>query len=133
LKAGKGAFNLLGALRGLGEDLPEALEMLAGTAKTILDRWFESDVLKGTLATDAIIGTFQPISAPGTAYVLLHHVMGSAGRARGVWGYVEGGMGAFSQALALSAKSHGVEIITDAAVAKIEFSGGKATGVLLED
>ena len=64
----------------------------------ILDRWFESDVLKATLATDAIIGTFQPISAPGTAYVLLHHVMGAAGGARGVWGYVEGGMGALTRA-----------------------------------
>src|SRR5262245_51868450 len=41
LKTGKGAFDLRGALRGLGEDLPEAIEMLAGPAKTILDRWFE--------------------------------------------------------------------------------------------
>src|SRR6202035_455831 len=89
-------------------------------ARTILDRWFESDALKATLATDAVIGTFQPISAPGTAYVLLHHVMGSAGGARGVWGYVEGGMGSLTRALAASAKSRGVEILTDAAVSKID-------------
>jgi phytoene dehydrogenase-like protein len=104
---------------------------LTGAAKPILDRWFESDVLKATLATDAIIGTFQPISAPGTAYVLLHHVMGSAGGARGVWGYVEGGMGRLTEAMAQSARVHGVEIRLDAAVERIVTSGGKATGVRL--
>ncbi|MGH8482633.1 MAG: phytoene desaturase family protein, partial [Nevskiaceae bacterium] len=92
--------TLYRALGRLGDDLPAAMEILAGAARPILDRWFESDTLKATLATDAIIGTFQPISAPGTAYVLLHHVMGRAGGARGVWGYVEGGMGALTQALA---------------------------------
>ena len=90
--------------------MPEAIDLLTGAARPILDRWFESDVLKSTLATDAIIGTFQPISAPGTGYVLLHHVMGSAGGARGVWGYVEGGMGGLSNALAASAVELGVEI-----------------------
>ena len=81
------------ALGELGADLPEAVELLTGAARPILDRWFESDVLKATLATDAIIGALPSISSPGSAYVLLHHVMGEAGGARGVWGYVQGGMG----------------------------------------
>ena len=62
--------KLYRAFARLGEDTPEALEILVGAARPILDRWFESDALKATLATDAIIGTFQPISAPGTGYVL---------------------------------------------------------------
>ena len=78
---------------------PRRMELLTGAARPILDRWFESDVLKATLATDAIIGAFAPISAPGSAYVLLHHVMGEAGGARGVWGYVQGGMGGLATAL----------------------------------
>ena len=41
-------------------DMPEAIELLTGAARPILDRWFESDVLKATLATDAIIGAFRP-------------------------------------------------------------------------
>jgi phytoene dehydrogenase-like protein len=123
--------KLYRALARLGDDLPAALEILAGAARPILDRWFESDALKATLATDAIIGTFQPISAPGTAYVLLHHVMGRAGGARGVWGYVEGGMGALTQALARSAAAAGAEIRTDCAVAAIEAENGRATGVRL--
>ena len=79
LRDGRRAWNLYRALGSLGNDLPEAIELLTGAARPILDRWFESDVLKATLATDAIIGAFAPISAPGSAYVLLHHVMGEAG------------------------------------------------------
>ena len=125
----RAGWSLHGALGELGEDLPEAIELLSGAARPILDRWFESDVLKSTLATDAIIGTFQPISAPGTGYVLLHHVMGSAGGARGVWGYVEGGMGALSNALAAAATQRGVEIRTAATVEKIETRDDSVTGV----
>jgi phytoene dehydrogenase-like protein len=123
--------QLYRALKKLGDDLPAAIEILTGAARPILDRWFESEPLKATLATDAIIGTFQPVSAPGTGYVLLHHVMGRAGGARGIWGYVEGGMGALTQALAASARAAGAEIRTDAAVAQIEVSGGRANGVRL--
>jgi len=126
------ALALNKALKKLGNDLPEAIELLTGAATPILDRWFESDQLKATLATDAIIGNFQPPSAPGTAYVLLHHVMGSAGGARGVWGYVEGGMGALSNAMAASAKEAGAEIRTGCTVTKLLVSGGRATGVRLE-
>jgi phytoene dehydrogenase-like protein len=124
--------RLYRAMRKLGADLPEAIEILTGAATPILDRWFESPELKGTLATDAIIGTFQPPSAPGTGYVLLHHVMGMAGGARGVWGYVEGGMGALSRAMAGAAHSAGVDIRTDAEVAEILVEDGRACGVRLK-
>lgn len=126
------AMALHKSLKRLGNDMPEAIELLTGSAATILNRWFESDQLKATLATDAIIGNFQPVSSPGTAYVLLHHVMGSAGGARGVWGYVEGGMGALSDAIAAEAKQRGVEIRTNAPVEKLVVSGGRMTGVQLE-
>lgn len=128
-----GGYRVHRALRSLGTDLPEALEILTGAARPILDRWFESDVLKATLATDAVIGTFAPVSAPGTAYVLLHHVMGTAGGARGVWGYVEGGMGAVSEALAAAAREAGAEIRCNTPVAAIETRDGRATGVRLLD
>ena len=124
-------WKLRNAMKSLGDDLPEALELMTGNAKTILDRWFESDELKGTLATDAIIGTFQPYSAPGTSYVLLHHVMGAAGGARGVWAYVEGGMGALSEAIASSAKAKGVEIRVNESIEEILVANGKTTGVRL--
>jgi phytoene dehydrogenase-like protein len=66
----------------LGTDGQKAVEILTGAATPILDRWFESEQLKVTLATDAIIGAMASPSMPGTAYVLFHHVMASAtGRA----------------------------------------------------
>ncbi|HCL28763.1 MAG TPA: amine oxidase [Candidatus Latescibacteria bacterium] len=120
------------AVKSMGDDLPEAIELMTGNAKTILDRWFESDELKGTLATDAIIGTFQPYSAPGTSYVLLHHVMGAAGGARGVWAYVEGGMGALADSIAASAQAKGVEIRLQESIEEILVSDGQITGVRLE-
>ncbi len=129
----KKLWSLHKAMASLGETLPEAVELLTGAARPILDRWFESDALKATLATDAIIGAFTSISSPGSAYVLLHHVMGEAGGARGVWGYVRGGMGALSDAIAKSATEMGVEVRREAAVKSIVTEGGKVVCIELED
>jgi phytoene dehydrogenase-like protein len=70
-------------------------------------------------------------STPGTAYVLFHHVMGECNGARGVWGYVKGGMGRLSEALATAARARGVEIRTGARVERVTVAGGRATGVVL--
>lgn len=129
----KQGWSLYRGLGEIGARIPEAVELLTSDARSILDRWFESDTLKATLATDAIIGTFQPISAPGTAYVLLHHVMGSSGGARGVWGYVEGGMGALSEALRSAAEASGVEVLCEAAVESIDVDERTVRSVTLAD
>ena len=117
--------------RRLGDGAGEAVEILTGAARPILDRWFESEEVKGTLATDAIIGAMASPSMPGTAYVLFHHVMGEAGGARGVWGYMRGGMGGLTQALAAAARDHGAEIRCDAEVTRIVVQDGRALGVAL--
>ena len=117
----------------LGRDGPAAVEILTASARTVLDRWFESDALKATLATDAVIGAWASPSTPGTAYVLFHHVMGETNGARGVWGYVRGGMGTLSEALASAARAHGADIRTSAPVARVLVRGGAAEGVVLED
>ena len=119
------------ALQRLGPGMGEAIEVLTGAARPILDRWFESEELKGTIATDAIIGAFMAPSMPGTAYVLFHHVMGETNGKRGVWSYVRGGMGGLTQALAAAAKDLGVEIRTDAEVTRILTRGGRVAGVAL--
>jgi phytoene dehydrogenase-like protein len=119
--------------RRLGRDGVKAIEILTGAARPLLDHWFESEQLKVTLATDAVIGAFASPSMPGTAYVLFHHVMGECDGARGVWGYVQGGMGALSNAIASAAKGFGAEIRTNAPVARITTKNGRATGVALAD
>jgi phytoene dehydrogenase-like protein len=119
------------AFRRLGDAAGEAVEILTGAARPILDRWFESEELKGTLATDAVIGAMASPSMPGTAYVLFHHVMGESGGKRGVWTYVRGGMGGLTQALAAAARDLGADIRCDAEVARILVRDGRAVGVAL--
>lgn len=126
-------WSLHQALAKLGEQLPEAMELMMGPARPLLERWFEAEVLRSTLATDAIIGAFSSISSPGTAYVLLHHVMGTAGGARGVWGYVQGGMGGLASALEGACQTFGVEIRREAEVRRILTSGGRVEGIGLSD
>lgn len=131
----RGLLRLLGLGRSfarLGEGASEAVELLTGPARTILDRWFESTELKATLATDAIIGAMASPSTPGTGYVLFHHVMGETDGHRGVWGYVRGGMGGLTEALARAARELGVEIRCEAPVARIAVRDGRVSGVVLE-
>src|ERR1051325_3288074 len=121
------------SFRKLGPDGHRANETLTGAASPILDRWFESEEVKATLSTDAIIGAFAAPSMPGTAYVLFHHVMGECDGVRGVWGYVRGGMGALSNAIAAAAKERGAEIKVNAPVSRIVVKNGRAAGVVLSD
>jgi phytoene dehydrogenase-like protein len=123
--------SLARAFRRLGDATGEAVEILTGAARPILNRWFESEELKGTLATDAIIGAMASPSQPGTAYVLFHHVMGEGGGKRGMWGYVRGGMGGLTQALAAVARDLGADIRCDAEVERILVRDGRAVGVAL--
>src|SRR6476646_8865039 len=124
-------FSLGRSFRRLGGGIGEAVEILTGAARPVLDRWFESEELKGTLATDAIIGAMAAPSMPGTAYVLFHHVMGEAGGSRGVWAYMRGGMGGITQALASAARQHGADIRCEAEVARILVRDGRVAGVAL--
>jgi phytoene dehydrogenase-like protein len=124
-------FSLGRAFRRLRDGTGEAVEILTGAARPILDRWFESEELKGTLATDAVIGAMASPSMSGTAYVLFHHVMGEAGGKRGVWGYMRGGMGGLTEALAGAARDRGAEIRCEAEVASILVDDGRAAGVAL--
>src|SRR5438105_9139855 len=119
--------------RKLGDDARQAVEILTGAANPILDRWFESEEVKTTISTDAIIGAMATPSMPGTAYVLFHHVMGECDGVRGVWGYVRGGMGALSNAIASAATERGAEIKVNAPVARILAQDTQAFGVVLAE
>ncbi|XP_068875915.1 pyridine nucleotide-disulfide oxidoreductase domain-containing protein 2 isoform X1 [Aphelocoma coerulescens] len=100
----------------------------------ILDQWFESEPLKATLATDAVIGAMASPHTPGSGYVLLHHVMGELEGRRGAWGYVAGGMGALSQAIAHAATARGAHIFAEKAVCHVLLGRDReAQGVALQD
>lgn len=107
--------------------------MMTQSVQDFLDRWFESDELKATLATDGVIGANAGPRTPGTAYLLFHHCMGQVGGRRGTWGFVRGGMGGITQALARCAEARGAVVRTGAAVDRILVRDGRARGVVLTD
>jgi phytoene dehydrogenase-like protein len=126
-------LKLAGRLRGLSRDeMAGLVKIFTQSAATFLDQWFESEELKVTLATDGVIGANGGPRSPGTAYILLHHCMGGVNGHRGLWGFVRGGMGALSNAIADSARSRGVTIRTGAPVESILVRDGRVRGVVLE-
>ena len=114
------------------EDRYNLVQLMTMSAADFLDQWFETDVLKATMSASGIIGTFLGVRSPGTAYVLLHHYMGEIDGAFRAWGFSRGGTGAISNAIASAAREAGVEIRTEAPVAKILVKNGRAAGVVLE-
>ena len=112
-------------------DLSGLVKIFTQSAADLLDDWFESEEVKVTLATDGVIGANGGPRSAGTAYILLHHIMGSVGGHRGLWGFVRGGMGAVAEAIAASARKAGAEIRTGAAVDRVLVRDGRAEGVVL--
>lgn len=108
-------------------------ELMTRSLGDHLDAWFEGEALKGILGLEGVIGNFADPYQAGTAYVLLHHAFGEVKGRAGAWGIARGGMGAITDAMASSARQHGVHIETDAPVDKIITDNGVATGVLTED
>ncbi|KAF7643470.1 hypothetical protein LDENG_00238760 [Lucifuga dentata] len=118
----------------LGRNVPDLYEIITAPITKILNQWFESEPLRATLATDAVIGAMTSPNNPGSGYVLLHHVMGELEKEKGAWGYVEGGMGGVSQAIASAARSYGVDIFTEKDVGQVLVgSDGAVKGVVLKD
>jgi phytoene dehydrogenase-like protein len=108
------------------------IQLMTMSAADFLGQWFETDPLVATVAASGIIGTFQGIRSPGTAYVLLHHYMGEIDGAFRAWGIPRGGTGGISESIASSARAAGAEIRTEAPVARISVAGGRAMGVVLD-
>jgi phytoene dehydrogenase-like protein len=108
-------------------------KLMTMSAGDFLDEWFETDVIKATRSASGIIGTFMGPRTPGSAYVLLHHYMGEIDGAFRAWGFAKGGTGAISEAIASAARAAGVDVRCNAPVARVLSSGGRTTGVVLEN
>jgi len=120
--------------RGISARAMKSLvEVFTQSASDFLDAWFESPEIKVTLATDGVIGANGGPRSAGTAYILLHHCMGGVGGRRGVWGFVRGGMGAISEAIASAARAAGAEIRVNADVDRVLVEQGAACGVILKN
>ena len=117
-----------------GRDIHEAVRLFTMSAADFLDEWFEDERVKGALATQAIIGGWCGPMTPGSAYVLMHHWIGEIDGHLGAWGWVKGGMGGLSNAMARAAEAAGAEIRTGAEVDRVAITAnGRAVGVALGD
>jgi len=124
--------RLLARLRTIDErGAVDVTRLLTGSVADLLDRYFESDAVRGVLSVSGVIGTWAGPRSAGTAYVLLHHHIGEADGQAGAWGFPRGGMGAVTGALAGAARSFGAEIRTAAEVARIRTRDGRVAGVTL--
>jgi len=109
------------------------VRLMTMSSADFVERWFESEPLKGTLSASGIIGTYLGPRSPGSAYVLLHHYMGEIDGVFRAWGFSKGGTGGIADAIARSARSFGVEIRTNAPVAKVMVRQNRAVGVVLQN
>jgi phytoene dehydrogenase-like protein len=120
------------ALRKLGKkDLYRLLRWGPMAIADLVAEYFETDLLRGTVAARGIFGTFLGPWSAGSALVLLIRGAGDP-RPAGSAHFAAGGIGSVTQAMASAAKAAGAEIRTDAEVAEIRVKDGAATAVVLK-
>jgi phytoene dehydrogenase-like protein len=118
--------------RDVREQFYALYDTMTLSAYDLLGRWFECDEIKAALGFYASgAGANSGIKTPGSAYVLLRPYIRDHETAAGTWGFVRGGMGAISEAIAAAGRRHGMKVRTDAEVARIVVRNGLAAGVVL--
>ena len=104
----------------------DLVRLLTGSAADFLDDYFESDILKGYIASSGIIGTKVGPMSQGSGLVLLYHSLGEHDGHFGAWSFHKGGNGGFTQVLARAAQAYGAEIMLNAPVGLGDHQGGQA-------
>jgi phytoene dehydrogenase-like protein len=137
--AGGGLPDILALLKlGAGvrrlrlEEQRNLADFFTRSAAEILRRYFSHELVQALFGFDAVVGHYASPYAPGSAYVLLHHVFGEAAGVEGAWGHAIGGMGAITQAMAKACKDKGVEIVLEAPVEEIIVENGRAAGAVAD-
>src|SRR4029078_109667 len=93
--------------------LHDAIRLLTGSAADFLDDYFESDILKGYMASSAIIGTKVGPYSQGSGLVLLYHLLGEHDGEFGAWAFHKQGNGGFTKVLARPGGAFGVDARPD--------------------
>ncbi|MFB3043969.1 MAG: phytoene desaturase family protein, partial [Acidimicrobiia bacterium] len=109
------------------------MRLLTGSVSDFLDDYFESEILKASIASSGIIGSKVGPKSQGSGLVMLYLAVGEHDGDQGAWSFHKGGNGGFTQVLARAAVGFGAEITTGAPVSKVISTNGKATGIALDD
>ena len=121
-------------LRGADrKTLHDLVRFLTGSCADLLDDYFESDIIKASIASSGIIGNKVGPMSQGSGLVLLYHLMGEQDGHHGAWGFHKGGNGGFTQVLQRAAESFGATVRLEAPVDHVITKDGRATGVVLTD
>jgi phytoene dehydrogenase-like protein len=128
----KQVAKLLWEHRRIGTRFYRVIDLVTMSADDYLKRWFEDSRVRAVLAYYASIGSFVGPKSPGSAYIIMHHIMGEHEGAGG-WGFIKGGMGAITQAIASYGRTLGMDIITEADVARIHVTNGRQSRVETTD
>jgi phytoene dehydrogenase-like protein len=137
-KLAAGLLDLAGFVR-LGLDLRRLspdfryrlLQLMTSSAHDLIERWFDSLMIKSLYASSCFSGNFASLRQPGSAIPFFHMAIGEMDGEQGAWRLVKGGMGAITRAMADFARAKGVVIRTEAPVDKILVENGRAVGVRL--
>ncbi len=136
---GGGRSELIGAamlgldIRRLGRaSMREFLRIAGINIFDVLEETFDTPLLKGALAFDAVLGANLGPRSNNSVLTLLHRLSGQATGVTGGLSLPEGGMGAVSEALAAAARAGGAMIRTGSAVARITLEAGRISGVELK-
>lgn len=117
------------------------LEELLDNDRELIDVMFDASIadvveahvrderLRTALHGQGLIGTWAGPRDPGTAAIHAFHSMGTLEGHGGAWGYVRGGVGEVSAAIAAAAEDAGAAIVCGARVARVL----PDEGVVLED
>jgi phytoene dehydrogenase-like protein len=119
------------SVRNLGKkDMYRLLRWGPAAVADVVGEYFETELLRATIAARGVFGTFLGPWSAGSALVLLMRAAGDAHPA-GSANFAAGGMGAVTQAMAAAAAEAGAEIRCRAEVTGIDVEGGRATAVKL--
>jgi phytoene dehydrogenase-like protein len=109
------------------------MRLLTGSISDFLDDYFESEILKASIAAAGIIGSKVGPKSQGSGLVMLYMSIGEHDGDQGAWAFHKGGNGGLMQVLARAAEGHGAEIATGTSVSHVITNNGIATGVALDD
>jgi phytoene dehydrogenase-like protein len=124
-----GLLKLGRSVRGLGKkDMFSLLRWAPMAVADLAAEFFESELLRATVAARGIFGTFFGPWSAGTGLVLL---LRAAADPAGSGSFAMGGAGAITQAMAAAAQQAGAEIRTGAEVIEISVKNGVAQGIVL--
>ncbi|HKW17738.1 MAG TPA: NAD(P)/FAD-dependent oxidoreductase [Terriglobales bacterium] len=119
------------SIRGLGKKSTyDLLRWGPMAVADLVSEFFETELLRATMAARGIFGTSLGPWSAGSSLVLLLRAAADANPAGGNC-FAAGGIGAITQAMAAAAQKAGAEIRTGAEVAQITIDAETATGVVL--